>query len=696
MKEYHLDHIRNVCLSGHGGSGKTSLTEGALFTAGTINRLGTVDAGTTISDYRDEEIEHQISMGVTPLYCEWQDHKLHILDTPGYTDFTGEVKCAIRVSDSIVIMIRPIEGIEVETDRAWEYADGFALPRMLVVNLLDKEHTDFFNTLGRIQERFGNQALPLQLPIGASESFVGVVDLITMKALMYEAGGNGKGQVQEIPTDLADLAGEYREKLVEVVAETDDDLLEEYFEEGALTDEQLIEGLKKGIHANQVYPVVCSAATLNIGTSAVLDMIVQFMPSPADRPTEVGAKPGSEEEITLKADPGEPFSALVFKTVSEPHIGELSYFRVYSGQVQAGSDVYNTTKNTSERFSQVYETLGRERHELGILHAGEIGAVVKLKDTHTGDTLCDRQRPVIIPGITFASPVAYVAIEPNSKEDEEKISMGLSRLHEEDPSFINRYDSELKQLILAGAGEMHLEMIVERLKRRFGVEVTMTKPRVPYRETIRGTAEKQGRYKRQSGGRGQFGDTWIRIEPLPRGAGYEFVDAIVGGVVPNRFIPAADKGIHEAMAEGVIAGSPVVDVKATLYDGSYHTVDSSELAFKVAASMGFKNAVIDSKPVLLEPIYELEVTVPEEYMGDIMGDLSSRRGRILGMDQKGTLQIVRAEVPLAELYKYSTALRSMTQGRGNHTRTFIRYDEMPKEAEEKVVEEAKALKEQEK
>jgi elongation factor G len=685
-----MDLIRNICLAGHGGSGKTSLAEGILYTSGAIHRLGSVAAGNTTSDYRDEEIAHKISMSLTPLQCDWLDHRIHFIDTPGYTDFTSEVKCAMRVVDGVVLALRAIEGVEVETERAWEYADEFALPRLLTVNLLDKEHADFYHTLTRIQTRFGQKAVPLQIPIGSSESFAGVVDLVSMKATLYSRGGDGKGQMQDIPGDLAARAAEYREKLIEVAAESDDDLLEKYFEAGTLTDEQLIHGLQTGVRNRQIYPVLCTSATLNMGLSALLDAVVQYMPSPADRPPAVAVRSNNQEEVTLKADPSAPLAALVFKTVSEAHVGEMTYFRVFSGQIKAGDDVYNATKDTSERFSQIYQTLGHHRIELGTIRAGEIGAAVKLKDTHTGNTLAARPSSVLLPWITFAAPVASAAILPKSKEDEEKISMGLSRLHEEDPSFTASYDPEIKQLILSGAGEMHLDLIVERLKRRFGVEVDMKQPRIPYRETIRGHAEAQGRYKRQTGGRGQFGDTWIRLEPLPRGGGYEFVDAIVGGVVPNRFIPAVDKGVQETLTEGVIAGYPVVDVRVTLYDGSYHTVDSSEMAFKIAASMGFKKAFTEAKPVILEPIYEVEVVVPDEFMGDVMGDLSSRRGRILGMDPKGSNQVVRAEVPLAELYKYSTTLRSLTQGRGSHSRRFLRYEEMPKEVEQKVIAESQA------
>ena len=693
MEDYRIENIRNICLAGHGGSGKTSLAEAILFTTGEIDRLGEVGAGNTTSDYRKEEIDHKISMNLTPLHCEWIDHTIHFIDTPGYSDFTSEVRCAARVSDSIAIILRAIEGIEIETEHAWEYAEEYGLPRMLVVNLLDKEHADFFDVLNRLQERFGQHAVPFQIPIGTSESFSGVVDLVSMKAIIYDRGGDGKGQIQDIPNDLADQAEEYREKLIEAAAESDDDLLELYFEEGALTDEQLIRGLMIGVKNGTVFPVLSTSASLNIGTSGILDTMVQFMPSPADRPATVCTRPDSDEEITLDHAPSAPLSALVFKIVSEAHIGELTYFRVYSGEIKAGADVFNASKHNNERFGQIYKTLGHDRREFDTIRAGEIGAAVKLKDTHTGDTLCVRQDPVVLSWVTFAEQVANVAVIPKSKEDEEKISMGLSRLHEEDPSFIFNYDGDIKQLILAGAGEMHLDLIVERLKDRFGVDVEMIQPRIPYREAIKGRAEAQGRFKRQSGGRGQFGDTWLKIEPKPRGEGYEFVNGIVGGVVPGRFIPAVDKGIQEALHEGVVAGYPIVDIQATLYDGSYHTVDSSEMAFKVAASMGFKKAFMNAKPILLEPIYEVEVVVPDEYMGDVMGDLSSRRGRILGMDPKGSNQVVRAEVPLAELHKYSTTLRSFTQGRGSHTRKFVRYDEMPKEEERKVIAEAKEIQE---
>ena len=691
MKEYRIENIRNICLAGHGGSGKTSLTEAMLFNAGATNRLGSVDDGNTVSDYREEEIEHRISMNLTPLHFEWNEQNLHVIDTPGYSDFTSEVHCAMRVSDNVAIVVKAIEGIEVETERAWEYTEQYGLPRMVVVNLLDKEHADFYDALGRIQERFGTQAVPLQIPIGEGEGFEGVVDLVAMEAVTSDNGKDSRG---EIPGDLADLAEEYREKLMEAVAESDDGLLEVYFEEGALTDEQLLEGLRKGVREGAIYPVMATSATLNIGVSGVMDAVGTYLACPADRPPVTVTPSGGDEEIALDSDPSGPLAALVFKTVSEAHIGELTYFRVYSGEIKHGGDVYNSSKNTAERFGQIYQTNGHERHELNVIRAGEIGATVKLKDTHTGDSLSTRQKTFDLEWVTFSEPVANVAVLPKSKEDEEKISTGLSRLHEEDPSFTFQFNSEIKQLILAGAGEMHLDLIVERLSRRFGVEVEMVQPRIPYREAIKGRSEAQGRFKRQSGGRGQFGDVWLRVEPRQRGDGYEFDNGIVGGAVPTRFIPAVDKGIQEAMVEGVMAKYPVVDLKATLYDGSFHTVDSSEMAFKVAASMGFKKAFMEARPVLLEPIYEVDVVVPEDYMGDVMGDLSSRRGRILGMSPRGSNQVVRAEVPLAELYRYSTVLRSITHGRGSHARKFVRYEEIPKEIENKVIEEARTQEEE--
>lgn len=685
MRDYRIGLVRNFCLAGHSGSGKTSIAEAMLYTAGAINRLGSVTAGNTVSDYRDEEIAHKISLGLTPLHCNWLGYKLHFIDTPGYTDFTSEVKTAMRVVDAVVIVIKAIEGVEVETMRAWEYAESLNLPCLIVINLLDKEQADFLTCVDNIREHLGQKVIPLQLPVGSSDSVSGVIDLVAQKSLIFDKQGDGKPTLLDIPENLKSQAETFREKLVEAAAESDDKLLEAFFEEGTLTDDQLEQGLRTGICNGTLVPILCSAATLNIGISPVLDSITRYLPSPLDRPAAIVTRTNSQTETALPPDTSGPLVAVVFKTISESHVGEMTYFRLYSGQIKAGDDVFNSSKDGPERFSQIYQTLGHNRTELGVIYAGEIGAVVKLKNTRTGDTLCSRQNTVVLPWITFTQPVANAAVIPKSKEDEEKISLGLSRLHQEDPSFSIVYDPEIKQLVLSGAGETHLEITVERLKRRFGVEVELIQPRIPYRETIKGTAESQGRYKRQAGGRGQFGDTWIRIAPQPRGAGYEFVDGVVGGAVPSRFIPAVDKGIQETLVEGVIAGYPVVDVKATLYDGSFHNVDSSEMAFKIAASIGFKKAFTDARPIILEPIYEVVVVVPDDFMGDVLGDLSSRRGRILGMDPQGNNQAIRAEAPLAELYKYSTALRSITQGRGTYSRTFARYEEMPKDAEQKVI-----------
>ena len=688
MRDYRIESIRNICLAGHSGSGKTSIAEAMLYTTGAISRLGSISTGNTVSDYRDEEIAHRLSLGLTPLHCDWLDYKIHFIDTPGYSDFTNEVKCAMRVVDSVVVVIKAIEGIEVETERAWEYANDYNLPRLIVVNLLDKEHADFEACVDGIRDRLGQKAIALQIPVGTAESFSGVIDLVSRKFLMYDRGGNGMPTLTDIPDRLTDQVEAFRERLVEAAAESDDKLLEAFFEEGTLTDDQLERGLRVGIGNGLLFPVLCTSATLNVGVSSVLDSITRYLPSPIDRPPVNVTSANNNSVIELSPDPSGPLAALVFKTISESHVGEMTYFRLFSGQIKAGDDVFNASKDGTERISQIYQTLGHNRTDVGVIYAGEIGATVKLKNTRTGDTLCSRQNPILSTWVSAPQPVANAAIIPRSKEDEEKISTGLSRLHQEDPSFTVTYDPEIKQLILSGAGETHLELTVERLKRRFGVEVDIVQPRIPYRETIKGKAESQGRYKRQTGGRGQFGDTWIRVEPQPRGSGYEFVDAVVGGAVPSRFIPAVDKGIQETLIEGVIAGYPVVDVKATLYDGSFHTVDSSEMAFKIAASMGFKKAFTEARSVLLEPIYEVEVVVPDEYMGDVLGDLSSRRGRILGMDPKGKNQLVRAEAPLAELYKYATDLRSITQGRGTYARRFSRYEEMPKEVEQKVIADA--------
>jgi len=687
VKEFKTGQYRNIALIAHGDSGKTTLAEAQCFTSGITKRLGRIDAGNTISDYNPDEIERNISISTALLHFDWEGHRIHLLDTPGYADFIGEVVGAIHVVDGGVVLIHATSGIEVGTENVWELAAEQGIPRLIFVNKMDKEHADFYKVLTMAREHFGNAVVALQLPIGQAAGFKGVVDLVKMKAMLFESGGTMKET--DIPADMQELVSEHRERLVEAAAESDDALLEAYFDQGDLSEEEIIRGLRQSTITRKVFPLLCGDAFENKGTRPLMDAIVAYLPSPEDMGVIKGLKPGTNSEETRQAADDQPLCALVFKTISEPHVGELSLFRVYSGTLKSGMDVRNTSKGGTERIGQIYAMVGKERKEVGIMHTGEMGAVVKLKNTDTGDTLSDQKAPIVLPPIAFPKPVIRVAIEPKTKGDEEKISSGLAKLHDEDPTFVTEVDSELKQTVISGLGELHLDVIVGRLKRKFGVDVELVKPRIAYRETIQANSQAQGKYKKQTGGRGQYGDTWVKVEPLPRGSGFEFVDAIVGGVIPNKFIPAVEKGIKEAMTDGVVAGYPLVDVKVTLYDGSFHSVDSSEMAFKIAGSMALKKAIMEAKPILLEPIYDIQVTVPEDFMGDVMGDLSSRRGKILGVDPKGSFQVVKAKVPLAELYRYSTTLRSLTQGRGLHARQFSHYEEVPREVSEKVIAESK-------
>ena len=690
------EKIRNVTLVSHGGVGKTTLAEALAFTAGVTNRLGRVEDGSTLSDYHPDEIERKISITTSLLAFNWHGHKINLLDTPGYSDFLGEVKGALRVADLAAVLVHAVNGIEVGTEQVWQFAEEYGLPKVILLNRLDNEHAAFDKILENLRKNYGNGVVPVHLPVNPGENFNSFIDLISMKLVTYQKDGSGKEERADIPAEWQDRAQEAREKLIEAAAESNDEILEKYFEAGELTPEEFQQGLREGILQGTVLPVLCVGGYDNIGSKEFLDFVVKFGPSPVDRGSVEGKDPASGEKKVRKPDPAEPLAALVFKTESEPHVGEFSFFRIYSGTMKTGDEVFNPNRNATEKIGQIFAINGHHRKDVGIMAAGDIGAVVKLKNTHTGDTLCDKKDPILLEDIRFPEPVIRVAIVPKSKGDEEKISSGLAALHEEDPTFVVEYDPELKQTIIQGQGEMHLDIVVKRLKDKFGVDVDLAEPKIPYRETIKGKAQVQGKYKRQSGGRGQYGDVWIKLEPKGRGEGYEFVDAIVGGVVPSKYIPAVDKGIQETMAEGVLAGYPVVDVKVTLYDGSYHSVDSSDLAFKIAASMAFKKAFVEAKPVLLEPIYDVEVRVPEEFLGDVMGDLSSRRGKIMGIEAEGNFQVIRAKVPLAELYKYSTTLRSLTQGRGIHRRKFSHYEEVPPDIAEKIIEKAKAEKEAEK
>ena len=678
MDEHNARQIRNIALVGHGGAGKTMLTEAVLFTSGAINRMGRIENGNTVSDYGAEERERQYSLNATLSQFEYGDTKINLLDTPGYPDFIGEAIGALRAVDNAIVVLNAQTGVEVGTELLWGYANDYDLPRMIVVNACSREHANFDQTVAQAKDRFGHTTVAAQIPVNQGEGFNQIVDLLTMKAYTYEAGGHGKGTPSDIPADMQDTVASLREELVDAIAESDEELLEKYLEGEEIDEKTLIASLKNAIKNRLVVPVLVTDAVHNIGIDRLLDWSISILPSPADIETfnaEVLGKEG--ETITLPISDSEPLCAYVFKTVSEEHVGDLSYVRVYSGNLGHNMDALNTRQNSPERIGQSFFMIGRDRTDAGHLRAGDMGALVKLKNTHTGDTLCQPSRPLLLKQVTWPTPNIELAVEPKAKGDEDKLANGLHRMHEEDPTFSHVVDGELGQTLISGQGELHIGVKVKQLKDRFGVEVVTSDPKIPYRETIRGKGEGHYRHKKQTGGRGQFGDVYLRIEPKERGSGNEFEDAVVGGVIPGKFIPAVEKGVMEALVSGIIAGAKVIDVKATVYDGSHHAVDSSEIAFKIAGMYAFRQAMEQAGPILLEPIYNVEVIVPEEFMGDVMGDLTSRRGRIGGMDSNGPFQVIKAQVPLANLHRYSTDLRSMTGGRGIFSRTFSHYEEVP-------------------
>ena len=697
MKEYSPESIRNIALIGHGGSGKTSLAELILFTAGEINRIGNILEGNTVSDYTANEIEKQISISTSLMHIEWSGKKINILDTPGYSDFIGDVKSAMKVSDTAVMILKAAEGVEVGSEMSGKFVDEFALPSAIIINKVDNEHAAFSETYEKAKERLTSGAIVVTYPLTEGIVFDTVVDVLKMKAYTYGEAGSKKITEVEIPADQKARAEEYRTQLIEKVAETNEELMNKYFEEGALSDSDLENGIKLALLNRSFTPVFATSAVRAIGINNFLDFASTYFPSPVDRGGEEATLAGKNEKVVVKPDPqGEPV-LFVFKTVAEQHVGELSLFKVYSGTVKAGMDLLNESNNKVERLSQLSVLNGRNRKEVQQIQAGDFGAVVKLKDTHTNNTLASKNLTVIINPIAFPESVIRSAILPKAKGDEDKIASGLHTLHEEDPSFFVAFDPEISQTIISGQGELQLSLAAKRLKERYKVEVDLVEPKVPYRETIKGRVDDvEYKHKKQSGGRGQYGHVHFKMEPLPRGTGFEFVNAIVGGVVPGRFIPAVEKGIIETMTRGVLSGNQVVDVKTTLHFGSFHDVDSDEMSFKIAASQCFKKGFLECKPCLLEPIYEVEVIVPDEYMGDVMGDISSRRGKILGMDSDGHFQIIKANVPLSELYKYSSQLRSLTQGRGVHKRKFSHYEEVPKEVEQKVIDDYNKSREEEK
>lgn len=690
MKDFQTGQIRNIGFGGHGSAGKTTLVEALLFNLKEVTRMGTIEQGSTISDYNEDEITRQISLNTSLMHGVWKDNKINIIDTPGYSDFFGEVVGSMRIVDTVFIVVSAASGVEVGTEVVWNEAKKQNLPRFFVINKLDRENLEFDNIFEGLVESFGNQVVLAQFPVETGPNFDSLIDLFRMKLLKFSKDGSGNITEEDIPANLKDKADELHLKLVETVAESDDSLMEKYFEAGELTEEEFRTGFKTAVAQDLVFPVFCASATDNVGIKRLLDVAVNFCPAPNDR-GEVKAN----EDKSRNVSTSDPISVFVFKTLSEMHMGELSYFKVISGTIKTGQDVQNSTAGHGERIGQMFILNGKNKKSVEHLNAGDIGALVKLKGTHTGDTLCAKGNEVVFPKIDFPEPLIRTAIKPKAKGDEDKISNGLHTLHEEDPTFVYRQDPELRQTIVSGQGELHLAIILQRLKQRFGVAVEEEEPRIPFRETIKKKTEAQGKFKKQSGGRGQYGDCHLKLEPMTRGEQFEFVNAIVGGVIPGKFIPAVEKGVVETMGKGVLAGFPVVDVRVTCFDGSYHNVDSSEMAFKVAASMGFKKAFDGAKPVLLEPIYNIEVRVPDEYMGDVMGDISGRRGKIMGMDSDGRFQVINASVPLAELYRYSTTLRSISAGRGIHKRTFSHYEEVPSDQTEKIIEKARKEKEEE-
>ena len=682
------EQTRNFSLCGHSGAGKTALSEAMLFNMGVVNRLGRIDDGTTTSDCDSAEIERQISLKVSLLNGQWQDYHLNIIDTPGYADFISEAKAALRVSDAAIAVVDSVAGVEIGTERTWNFAADYNLPRVLFINKMDRADADADQILEMVQQRFGRQVVPLQMVVNPGEGFNHIVDLVAMKAYEYQ---DGKATEGDIPSEVQGRAEELREQLVESIAETDEELMEKYFSEGELTAEDIVAGLRQAMLQREIFPVFFGDAYNNVGIDQLLNALVQYGPSPAEA-AGLRFQEGEEQAVELEGTATAPLAALVFKTLAEQHVGELSLLRLFSGAIKPGDEVANSGKRTTERIGQIYHLNGNRRTEVESAEAGDIVALVKLKDTHTTDTLCAKGESLQLPGIEFPEPLIRVAIHAKEQGGEDRIATGLSQLHEEDLSFIMKYDGEVRQTILLTQGELHLETIVSRLKERFSVEIDMEVPRIPYRETIRGNADAQYRHKKQSGGRGQFGEVFLRIAPKGRGEGFEFLNEVVGGNIPSNFIPAVEKGIVETLSEGPVAGYQVIDVAVTVYDGKHHAVDSDEVSFKLASSHAFRDAFLKAKPILLEPIYQLEITVPEEFMGDVMGDLSSRRGRISGMDTSGHFQVIHAEAPLAEIDRYATSLRSMTQGKGFHAQRFDRYEDVPGDIMAKIVEDSQKAK----
>ncbi|OLC30207.1 MAG: translation elongation factor G [Armatimonadetes bacterium 13_1_40CM_64_14] len=679
-----LAKIRNIGIVAHIDAGKTTTTERILFYTGRVHRIGEVDEGSATMDWMVQERERGITITSAATTCFWRDHRINIIDTPGHVDFTVEVERSLRVLDGAVVVLSAVEGVQPQSETVWRQADRYRVPRILYVNKMDRTGADFLRTVRMVRERLGATAVPVQLPVGAEDAFQGVVDLIRMKSILYLDDLGTRSDETEIPAAMRQLAEEWRQKLVDAVAEMDDELTAKYINGRALSEEEIRRGLRLGTISAKLVPVLAGSSFRNKGVQPLLDAVVDYLPSPVDMPAIQAVHPDTKAPVLRRPDPVEPFCALAFKIVTDPYVGKLTYFRVYSGTLKAGSYVYNANKGKKERVSRILQMHANHREDIPEATAGNVVAAVGLKDTTTGDTLCDQDHPLVLESMQFPEPVIAVAVEPKTKADEDKLATALAKLAEEDPTFKVRFDHETGQTLIAGMGELHLEIIVDRMLREFGVQANVGRPQVAYKETVRQSAEAEGRYIRQTGGRGQYGHVEIILEPLPRGTGIEFEDEIKGGDIPREFIPPVEAGIREAAESGVLAGYPVVDFRTRLIDGSYHDVDSSEMAFKIAGSMAFKEAMAKAKPVLLEPVMKVEVLTPEAYMGDVIGDLNARRGRIESIEQQGAVRIIRALVPLAEMFGYATALRSNTQGRATHTMEPSHYEEVPASIAEQI------------
>ncbi len=681
MKVYDAASIRNITIAGHSGAGKTQLAAAILFDAGMVNRFGKVDDGTTVTDFDEEEVARKHTLAASLACAEWNKHKINLVDTPGFGNFLSDTLAAMRVSDAAVVVVDAVSGVEVQTEKVWEAAEQYGLPRLVVVNRLDRERASLSRTLESLTTSFGRFVIPVQMPIGEEKAFRGVVDLVGMKAYVFETDGSGKMKEEPVPAAMAGDAKAARDALIEVVAEADDSLMEKFFEAGTLTQDELVGGLRTAVLGRKVFPLFCTSSILNIGIQPLLDAVIAYVPAPSERPM-TGTKGGQTVEV-LAADGG-PYAAFVWKTVADPFAGRISMFRVMSGSLKADTTVYNLTKETPERLGHLTLLQGKTQTDVPEIKAGDMGAVAKLKETVTNDTLTDKGGVAFAP-MKFPEPVLSYAIEPKSRGDEDKISSSLQRLQEEDPTIRSSRDTQTKELLLSGQGQLHIEVTVAKLKRRFGVEVNLKPPKIPYRETITAATDAHGRHKKQTGGHGQFGDCSIRMEPLPRGSDFQFVDDIFGGAIPQTFRPAVEKGIQDTRMRGYLAGYPVVDFKVTLTDGKYHDVDSNELSFKMAGRLAFKDAMTRCKPTILEPIMNVEVYAPSDFAGDLMGDLNGRRGRIAGMDTRGGMTVIKAQVPMSEMLTYEQQLTSATGGRGSYHMEYSHYEEVPTHIQSKII-----------